>query len=196
MWWARDDGAFFFGGMKSRDLAPTLIPRIVVADGGAGASRKRIALDRCGRKRDDGLMRKLAYLLILGCIACSTSAQPPGPARPAPAAPAAGQGATLPPTLAQLHALVGTAACTNSSQCHSVPIGARACGGPESYLAWSSANTDGAAVRALAERYQAERKAQLAASGVASDCRFMADPGAVCQAGTCRLGTGGGPPAA
>jgi hypothetical protein len=141
-------------------------------------------------------MRKLAYLLLFSCIACSTSAEPPATARAAHANPAAGQGAALPATLAQIHALVGTAACTDSAQCHSLPIGQRACGGPESYLAWSSAQTDGAALRALGERYQSERKAQLAASGAASDCRFMADPGAVCQAGTCRPGTGGGPPAA
>lgn len=45
-------------------------------------------------------------------------------------------------------------------------------------------------MRALGERYQAERKASNAASGMMSDCRFIPDPGAVCRAGTCQLGAG------
>ncbi len=86
--------------------------------------------------------------------------------------------------------MIGTAACTESSQCHTLPIGARACGGPQSYLAWSSAQTDGAALRALAQRFQEQRRAEDAAAGIASDCRFIPDPGAQCRAGACQLNTG------
>jgi hypothetical protein len=38
--------------------------------------------------------------------------------------------------------------CDNSSQCHSLGVGAKACGGPENYIAWSSKNSDGAQLKA------------------------------------------------
>jgi hypothetical protein len=85
--------------------------------------------------------------------------------------------------------MVGSAACTESSQCHTLALGARACGGPENYLAWSSAHTEAAPLRALAERYNNERRAEIAKSGEMSTCRFIPDPGAQCRAGACQLRT-------
>jgi hypothetical protein len=131
-------------------------------------------------------MRQLLILLLLGCTSCAMGGPPAavGPGKDqAPAA--AGQGATL----GEIRKLIGSPACTDSSQCHSLPIGARACGGPEYYLAWSSANTNADQLRALGERYKAERQAEDKASGRVSDCRYAMDPGAVCNAGTCQLGT-------
>jgi hypothetical protein len=146
-------------------------------------------------------MRKLAISLLLGCAACTTGAQAPrNAAAPQPVAtPAAVPQPPATPTapqaqsdtLGQIRALVGAAGCTDSSQCHSLPMGARGCGGPQGYLAWSSAHTPGDALRALGERYKAERQAQIAAAGEMSDCRFVADPGAVCRAGSCQLGSAG-----
>ena len=43
---------------------------------------------------------------------------------------------------AAIRALIGDAACDSNAQCHAVGIGARACGGPSAYLAWSSLRTD------------------------------------------------------
>jgi hypothetical protein len=134
-------------------------------------------------------MRKLLLPLLLACAACTSGARTPAPppapaAQPAAATPAAGG------TLEQIRALIGAAACTKAAQCRTLPLGARACGGPEGYLPWSSAQTSGQALAALGERYKAERTAQNAASGAMSDCRFIADPGALCRAGTCQLGTG------
>jgi hypothetical protein len=128
-------------------------------------------------------MRLSTLLILLGCAAgaacVALAAKPPRPkAAPAPE-PA--------DTLAAIHALIGDAACTDASQCHTLPIGARPCGGPQAYLAWSSAHTDGAALALLAERFRKEREAAIAASGEMSDCRFLPDPGAVCVAGTCTL---------
>jgi hypothetical protein len=136
-------------------------------------------------------MRKLILLLLAGCAACTTGAAPEagGPqARTPPAVQPApdGQGDTL----ARIRALAGTPSCSDDSQCRTLALGARACGGPESYLAWSSAHTPQAEIQALGERYQEERRAANAASGAMSTCRFMPDPGAVCRAGTCQLGAG------
>ncbi|MCE3264612.1 MAG: hypothetical protein K0R43_3691 [Pseudoduganella sp.] len=93
-----------------------------------------------------------------------------------------------PDTLAQLQALGRDAPCNSDQQCRSLPIGAKACGGPESYLAYSTARTSAQRAQALAERYRKEREAANQAGGVVSDCRFLMDPGAQCRAGTCQLG--------
>jgi hypothetical protein len=126
-------------------------------------------------------MRKLILLLLAACTACSTGAVPQ-----AVQAPGNGQGDTL----ARIRALAATPSCSEDAQCHTLALGARACGGPESYLPWSSARTPQAEIQALGERYKEERRAANAASGAMSTCQFMPDPGAVCRAGTCQLGTG------
>jgi hypothetical protein len=91
-------------------------------------------------------------------------------------------------TLSQLRAMGRDAACDSDQQCRTVPLGAKSCGGPEGYLAYSTARSDPARVAQLAERYRKQRSDANSRSGMASDCRFMADPGAACVAGKCQLG--------
>ena len=102
------------------------------------------------------------------------------PAKPAPAAGT--------DTLARIKALVGTPSCSSDAQCHTLALGARPCGGPDSYLPWSSAHTPEAELRALGDAYKEQQRAANAASGMMSTCRFLVDPGATCKAGTCQLG--------
>lgn len=100
----------------------------------------------------------------------------------------------MPDTLAQIKQLIGTAACTSTADCCTVAIGARACGGPEYYLPWSTMATDGAALNRLAETHSAQRRAAIKASGEQSTCSIPRDPGAICVSGQCRLGTAGPDP--
>jgi len=132
-------------------------------------------------------MNKLLLLLLISCAACTTQAQ--GPVRAQvkgetsiSTAPAA--------TLADIRRQIGTPTCSNNAQCRSLPVGAMACGGPQSYLPYSTQTSDANALRALSERSYAETKAELTASGAVSTCMLKADPGAVCVAGTCQLGNG------
>jgi len=130
-------------------------------------------------------MRKLAILFMLACAACTTRAGDPpaasgGPAKPAPVA--AGSD-----TLGQIRSLIGAAECSSDSQCQVLPVGARACGGPASYLAWSSAKTDAAQLQTLAERHKAEQQANNLATGRISTCIAIAPPAVACRAGTCQL---------
>ena len=60
-----------------------------------------------------------------------------------------------------------------------------ACGGPEAYVAWSSAATDGQRLKSLAEAYAQARRAEAQKSGRMSDCSLVTDPGARCEAGHC-----------
>jgi hypothetical protein len=138
----------------------------------------------------DAPMRILILLLLAGCAACSTGATPQAQQAPQARATAQdGQGDTL----ARIRALVGTPSCSSDDQCHTLALGARPCGGPESYLPWSSAKTPPAEIQALGERYKEERRAANKASGGVSTCQFLMDPGAVCRAGTCQPGGGGLP---
>ena len=132
-------------------------------------------------------------MLLAGCAV----GQPvPGTVSPVPASG----------TLDGLRALIGNAACTNTSQCRTVAVGAKPCGGPERYMAWSTQVTDPAALAREAEAYAARRRAENERSGRASDCRFVGDPGARCVpaegggkaggAGMCQLNPGSGAPAA
>lgn len=77
--------------------------------------------------------------------------------------------------------------CDNDSQCHSLGVGAKACGGPENYIAWSSKAGDGAKLKALVEQHAAARRAEDKRQGMMSTCSVMSDPGASCQAGVCAL---------
>lgn len=122
-------------------------------------------------------MRHLSLILLLACSACNASR--PG----APSAPV--MPAQTP--LAQIHALIGSAACTESAQCKTLAIGASACGGPDSYLAYSTATTAAKPLQALAMRHAQQRNAELMKPGEASPCQFIVDPGAQCRAGTCVL---------
>lgn len=77
--------------------------------------------------------------------------------------------------------------CNSDSDCHTIGVGAKACGGPESYLAWSSKGNDGAQLRQLVQQHAAARRADDARQGVMSTCTAISDPGASCRAGQCTL---------
>jgi hypothetical protein len=139
-------------------------------------------------------MRKIAFLsfgwvfaLVTACAAQNGGEHGAAPA-PAAAAPAPGPAGGQGDTLARIHALVGTPSCTEDSQCKTLALGAQPCGGPEDYLAYSSAHTLEPELRALGDAYGAQRRAAHAQAGRMSNCRFTPDPGAVCRAGVCTLG--------
>ena len=117
----------------------------------------------------------LALLSVAGA-ACSGSATN-GPPAKAVAAPA--------PLLQQIEAEIGDAACDAAAQCRTVALGSKACGGPERYLAWSTARSDSARLAQLAEQYAAARQAENARSGMMSTCDVIIDPGATCQGRRC-----------
>jgi hypothetical protein len=100
-------------------------------------------------------------------------------------------------------ASVGDAACRDNTQCRTLPVGSLACGGPASYLPWSTLRSNEAALKAAAAPLAHRRPGS--ARGEMSICRVLPDPGARCvpgegtALGTCRLrersdGTGGALP--
>ena len=115
------------------------------------------------------------------------AATPTGrPAEPAQASSSPSSEGDGPALRAQVHRLIGRAACDSDAQCRTLPLGARACGGPEAHVAWSVHGTDQAALRRAAERYtdwQAQQAQQAQAQGRRGEmsiCMIEIDPGAVC----------------
>ena len=117
-----------------------------------------------------------AAILLLATSACGSA-----PVQDAPPAPG---NAGL---LAQIQAEVGSAACDSTQQCQTIAIGAKACGGPERYLAWSSKENDGKKLKALAQAHAEASRKQQQADGMMSTCSIVTDPGATCEAGRCVL---------
>ncbi|MBI5720233.1 MAG: hypothetical protein HZC37_21375 [Burkholderiales bacterium] len=76
--------------------------------------------------------------------------------------------------------LVGSAACRDDSQCRALPLGAKPCGGPEGYVAWSTAATDERQLEALAARYKDARQARNQRLGLMSDCAVVPQPPVRC----------------
>lgn len=122
----------------------------------------------------------MCLVLVLGLAACG-AAQPPVTVPPSAAA---GEGAQL---LVLIRAEIGDAACSADAQCRTLPIGARACGGPAAWWAWSTASADGAKLQTLAARLHAVEQERLLREGLLSTCIALPDPGAACVAGRCAV---------
>lgn len=120
----------------------------------------------------------LLFTLLLSLSACSAAG---------PAATPEPQGEGAAPLLARIRTLAASASCTEASQCKSVAIGARACGGPEGYLAYSTTLTNPAQLLALVLHHAEQQRAKVASAGLLSTCAMLSDPGATCLAGTCQL---------
>ena len=84
--------------------------------------------------------------------------------------------------------LAAASACSVDTECHSVAVGAKACGGPTGYRAYSSKTVSTASVDALAQ-HERELAAQAARdSHQVSTCFMLADPGARCAQNKCVTG--------
>jgi len=122
---------------------------------------------------------------LLAWAALSSCAQTPPAPPAAPAAPEV-ESARLG---RELRGLIGNASCSSDSQCRTVAVGAKACGGPASYWAWSTQDSDEKKLAALAARHAEAQRREITASGMLSNCAMVSDPGAVCIAGRCQLAT-------
>ncbi|NHZ93735.1 hypothetical protein F2P45_32760 [Massilia sp. CCM 8733] len=136
----------------------------------------------------------IAAALIAAGTACSepsnttaaaTPATPAAPARPAPAP--VGAGDTASSLGARITAEIGDAACDNASQCRTLPVGAKPCGGPAGFLPWSTKRSNGELLAKLAAEQAAEERKHNEKSGMMSTCMVEQDPGATCTAGKCVL---------
>lgn len=125
-----------------------------------------------------------AAATVLAQTAC---AQPPSALMAAASAPPPA-GGSAPKGLAgrllqDIKSEIGQAPCDSDSQCRTIGVGSKPCGGPEGYLAWSSKSSDRDRLVDLVARHRDARRLENEASGLLSDCRVVPDPGAACRPG-------------
>lgn len=92
--------------------------------------------------------------------------------------------------LKKIDVAIGSAACNTDSQCRTIGIGARACGGPAAWRPWSTQTQTQASsdsLQALADQLATLQRSRQAQSGIASTCRYQPDPGSACVAQRCVL---------
>ena len=107
----------------------------------------------------------------------------PGCAQPLP------EPATEAKVLALIRAEVGDALCESDQQCNTLAVGEKDCGGPEYWLAWSTARSNSKLLQTKSAELVVLQRRRNEASGARSNCRYMPDPGAICQAKRCVLKT-------
>ncbi len=154
---------------------------------GAAGLAAALALSLAACKDDDAPLTPAGAALVASAPAVAATHVPPPPTLAS--APATGNLASVE---AQLDAtLQKAAACSADTECHSVAIGAKACGGPTGYRAYSDKSVSTADVDALAQR-ERDLAAQAARdSHEVSTCFMLADPGARCEQAKCVTGRRG-----
>jgi hypothetical protein len=133
-----------------------------------------------------------ALALLLGAACSHPAAAPTGASTPPGANAAPGAPASTPPEAgadlaAAVRERIGDAACSDDAQCRTLGWGARACGGPSHWLAWSTLRSDAPSLQALAAREAQRERAAAQRLGMASTCQVAPDPGAQCVAQRCVL---------
>lgn len=118
---------------------------------------------------------RLTMVVAVALVVAACEAAPPAPADEAAR------------VLAQIRAEIGDGACRSDAQCRTLPIGARACGGPAAWWAWSTQRADAAHLHALAARLQTLERQRIEREGLLSTCIAVPDPGAACVAARCTL---------
>lgn len=86
---------------------------------------------------------------------------------------------------ADIVALVGDPTCSDEAQCRAMPFGSKPCGGPWSYLVYSTGATDSARLAAAVARYNVEEARLNTEEGRVSDCAVVTPPVPQCLEGRC-----------
>src|SRR5215831_3785291 len=89
---------------------------------------------------------------------------------------------------AKIDKRIGAARCEENAECRAAPFGAKPCGGPWSYKAYSTRNTDVAALLREIETYRSRNAELNRKNRLGSDCRLVEAPAVRCQEGRCSTG--------
>lgn len=84
-----------------------------------------------------------------------------------------------------IRALTGDRACSDVSQCRSVAFGSKPCGGPWSYLVYSTVVTDSNMLARMVSEYNAYEAQENERLGRSSDCQMVVDPRLDCVQNRC-----------
>ena len=86
----------------------------------------------------------------------------------------------------QIDNIIGDASCTDPAECRVIAFGSKPCGGPWSYLIYSTVDTDTGALASRVELYDRKEDAYNSKWGISSDCMFVSPPDSlICEDGHC-----------
>lgn len=88
----------------------------------------------------------------------------------------------------QIRQLIGDAKASDPSQCRVLALGHKACGGPETYVAYSTEHTDETELLKLADHYKNAQQTMQKQERMYSDCAIVPEPKVGWVNGYCVLG--------
>lgn len=83
--------------------------------------------------------------------------------------------------------LASAGACRVDTDCVALPMGLKACGGPEGFVATLATGSHRAELDRALAGYDRARREQIARTGELSTCMIEPNPGARCHDGRCTL---------
>jgi hypothetical protein len=86
---------------------------------------------------------------------------------------------------AQIDQIIGEATCDLTNQCRVIPVGSKPCGGPWSYRAYSTVDTDVSALETTVTRFSSLQAELNQRTGADSDCMLVTEPAVRCVSGRC-----------
>jgi hypothetical protein len=117
------------------------------------------------------------------------STQPPAGASP-PATPDT-ETAAIERIKREAHAIARVGGCTAASECKTIGIGVKACGGPEDYIVYCPKSTDVPALERKVAEVERAQKAYNEKHQMMSTCEYRTPPNTQLVGGSCRAATGG-----
>ncbi len=92
---------------------------------------------------------------------------------------------TLNKQLSEIKALIAEGACDENTSCYAIGVGSKACGGPKTYLVYSS-SIDVDALESKVEAYNRAENEFNEKHGATSDCAIVSPPDNIgCKDGKC-----------
>jgi hypothetical protein len=128
---------------------------------------------------------RLGALLALGVLVAGCTSWPEGGD-----CDAAGYERDLQSLRGEIDREIGEAEATDEAACRTLPLGAKPCGGPWTYLVYSAEASNSDRLDALAADYDRIDSARNRACGLASTCEVTAAPTPVLADGRCVAGGG------
>lgn len=89
---------------------------------------------------------------------------------------------------------IGEPAAKNLPQCKVIAFGAKPCGGPVTYLVYSTANTNESRLKSLVSEYNQRQKRHNEERQMVSDCMVVTEPKVELIDGVCKIKRGRPPP--
>jgi hypothetical protein len=87
--------------------------------------------------------------------------------------------------LSQIQSGISRSTCNTNDDCDALPVGHRACGGPNDYLVYSKLTSDEAELKRLADAYSAQEKIRNKKENNMSICQMLTKPNVACKSNTC-----------